>query len=194
MPNCGSCQKQIVYSGESLPCKKCKIIYHYACLNITSAEFREHRQDLLNTCICDQCRNADAQREKDMEASLGLVYQSCDGSGHDDTKLNVNMAPRNRNIAGNRDISPPFEPSGQSSPQMATTIDAGVSTMPIETSSLSMLKIHEMFSTLNNSLTALNASVMACHEEITAVRTDLVELKREVKITRKKYDSCMKKF
>ncbi|KAJ2937522.1 hypothetical protein O0L34_g18667 [Tuta absoluta] len=190
MPNCGSCHKQIVYSGESLPCKKCKTIYHYACLNITSAEFRENRQELLSTCICDQCSNANSQRDEEAESTPGSVFQSpfsekndslmsCDGSGHDDTKLNVNMAPRNRNIAGNVDISSSFEPSRQSSPKKVT-INADAHAVPTEIPSASMRKIQEMFSSLNGSLTALNVSVMACHEEITAVRSDLIELKRDV--------------
>ncbi|KAI5643520.1 hypothetical protein NE865_04504 [Phthorimaea operculella] len=194
MPNCGSCQKQIVYSGESLPCKKCKIIFHYACLNITSAAFRENRQELLNSYICDQCSSVDAQHAKEKESSPVLVFQSpftdkhddslmsCDGSGHDDTKLNVNMAPRKRHDAGNIDSNTSFEPSGQSSPEKVTIDGANAvqKASASEIPSASMLKLQEMFSTLNSSITALNSSVMACHEEITAVRTDLIELKREV--------------
>ncbi|KAI5644029.1 hypothetical protein NE865_03940 [Phthorimaea operculella] len=201
MPTCGSCKEPIVYSGESLPCKKCRVIYHHNCLNITSAEFREKRHVLMTTFVCNQCNYIHPKHCENEKDSLTdpTVFKSplnekddslmsCDGSGRDDAKFNVNLAPRNRDVAekkqdDNISVGSDLEPIGRSSPNLVLSPKSDVidvESVPTDSSSPAMLKIQEMFSSLTSSLTALKDSVMACHEEITAVRSELTALKHDV--------------
>ncbi|KAI5637759.1 hypothetical protein NE865_09541 [Phthorimaea operculella] len=52
--NCISCNRKID-RGCLLNCSKCKDRFHYTCLNIDSAKFREHQDELKRTVLCPSC-------------------------------------------------------------------------------------------------------------------------------------------
>lgn len=54
--NCKACNNK-VNRLESLKCKACDGDYHYMCLNITSAQYREHGNILKNNWYCPMCTN-----------------------------------------------------------------------------------------------------------------------------------------
>ncbi|KAI5632256.1 hypothetical protein NE865_15035 [Phthorimaea operculella] len=54
--NCKECSTRID-RGQLLNCSKCKDPYHYSCLNIDSAKYREHKQELTRTVKCHLCKN-----------------------------------------------------------------------------------------------------------------------------------------
>ncbi|KAI5651436.1 hypothetical protein NE865_00680 [Phthorimaea operculella] len=56
--NCKECSHKID-RGQLLNCSKCKGTFHYTCLNIDSAKFREHRQELAQTIRCHRCLQAE---------------------------------------------------------------------------------------------------------------------------------------
>lgn len=53
---CFACKSKIEH-GNLLRCTGCKSGYHYSCLNITSATFREQSVTLKSTYKCDSCAN-----------------------------------------------------------------------------------------------------------------------------------------
>lgn len=53
---CFACNKKIAL-GELLKCTGCKTVYHYICLNITSAKFTEQKTQLESSYRCDSCAN-----------------------------------------------------------------------------------------------------------------------------------------
>ncbi|KAI5641100.1 hypothetical protein NE865_06569 [Phthorimaea operculella] len=55
--NCKECNTKID-RGQLLNCSKCKGPFHHSCLNIDSAKFREHKQDLARTVKCYRCKNS----------------------------------------------------------------------------------------------------------------------------------------
>ncbi|KAI5651676.1 hypothetical protein NE865_00013 [Phthorimaea operculella] len=55
--NCLSCNRKID-RGCLLNCSKCKERFHYTCLNIDSAKFREHQDELKRTVLCPSCSEA----------------------------------------------------------------------------------------------------------------------------------------
>lgn len=54
--NCFACNNKIAL-GDLLRCTGCKTVYHYTCLNITSATFREQKIQLMGSYKCDSCSN-----------------------------------------------------------------------------------------------------------------------------------------
>lgn len=53
---CFACNKKIAL-GDVLRCTGCKTVYHYTCLNITTATFTEQKPQLKNSYRCDSCVN-----------------------------------------------------------------------------------------------------------------------------------------
>lgn len=61
---CFDCKKKIVYN-DWLECKQCKRRHHYSCQNITSADFREHGEQLRLTWKCLSCQNVTRRTRND---------------------------------------------------------------------------------------------------------------------------------
>lgn len=53
---CHGCNTTI-NRGEMLCCSKCRLKYHYMCINLTSAYFREHSHILRRSWECPECLN-----------------------------------------------------------------------------------------------------------------------------------------
>lgn len=51
---CKACNMNIV-PGEILRCTKCKVFFHYRCVNMNTAYFMGHRHDLVNSWACPEC-------------------------------------------------------------------------------------------------------------------------------------------
>ncbi|KAI5630975.1 hypothetical protein NE865_16313 [Phthorimaea operculella] len=62
--NCIACNGKID-RGYLLNCSKCKDRYHYTCLEITSAKFREHQDEVKRTVKCPKCTEPAAESSKD---------------------------------------------------------------------------------------------------------------------------------
>lgn len=61
---CLACCKH-VQSTELLSCSACKGHYHYQCLNITAARFREKALELKRTWLCQDCQNVGRRKRND---------------------------------------------------------------------------------------------------------------------------------
>lgn len=53
--NCYACNTTIV-RGELIVCTSCSRKYHYGCNCITSAYFREHKRNLVESWVCSTCK------------------------------------------------------------------------------------------------------------------------------------------
>lgn len=62
--NCSACKNKIG-RGELLACTSCKGLYHYACLNITTAVYRERQLDLRRFYKCPSCENKKGLKNDD---------------------------------------------------------------------------------------------------------------------------------
>lgn len=56
MNNCAVCNRK-TDAGEVIKCNGCKSNYHYKCVNITTAAFKEGQAQLKRTFKCDSCAN-----------------------------------------------------------------------------------------------------------------------------------------
>lgn len=75
---CCGCKHKIE-RGDRLSCINCKGSYHYQCLNITSADFREKGNHLNSTWQCHVCVNKN-RRQRNEFTPIRSSAMSCDGS------------------------------------------------------------------------------------------------------------------
>ncbi|PZC79692.1 hypothetical protein B5X24_HaOG216092 [Helicoverpa armigera] len=54
--NCFVCNNKVEL-GQLLKCTKCKVGYHYSCVNITSAQYSDKQSQLKSKYKCDSCLN-----------------------------------------------------------------------------------------------------------------------------------------
>ena len=59
--NCPACNRA-TRLGETLSCKKCKQLYHYSCLNMTTAHYMQNKFTLDKSWICPSCENVTTRR------------------------------------------------------------------------------------------------------------------------------------
>lgn len=62
--NCLACKNKIE-RGDALHCTKCKECYHYKCINMTSAFYREKYHELSKRWTCPKCENSVRGRRND---------------------------------------------------------------------------------------------------------------------------------
>lgn len=76
--SCTAC-KQDIGLGDLLHCTACKDAYHYACLNITSAQFRENNITLIKTYRCYECSNVNTRKRRSDNTPIRKeLDMSCD--------------------------------------------------------------------------------------------------------------------
>lgn len=75
-----------MYESESLECVACHEPYHYQCLNVTSAYFREHGKELKRKWRCEKCTNVTSRRKGD-ETPITPNMKQMLASSQDDASL-----------------------------------------------------------------------------------------------------------
>ena len=61
---CPACNREMRL-GEVVKCTKCLETYHYACFNITTANYMQHKYDYDHTWVCPPCGNITRRRRHD---------------------------------------------------------------------------------------------------------------------------------
>lgn len=64
---CDACNGTILL-GEQLGCVACKKLYHYSCLNYTSAWFRENKAKLKSSWKCSDCTNVNSRARRPLNS------------------------------------------------------------------------------------------------------------------------------
>lgn len=62
--NCLACHK-LIAKGEMLACRSCKSTFHYQCMNVTSAQFREKSVESKRSWQCQDCNNVNRRKRND---------------------------------------------------------------------------------------------------------------------------------
>lgn len=78
--NCNECKLPITSEYELLMCTACTFPYHYKCLNITSATYRELRPDQIKSWHCPSCLNVTIRRRNDASAREQLTSTTLNDS------------------------------------------------------------------------------------------------------------------
>lgn len=96
---CYVCNRQIEQK-ELITCITCKHKYHIRCGNITSADYKEHSDQLKRTWKCAPCVNSFRRMRSDdtpirstASATLDKSGMSCDGSFESPQEVAVNVSP-----------------------------------------------------------------------------------------------------
>lgn len=88
--NCLLCNTSI-QRGELLTCTICKSGYHYRCVNITSALFREKYLEFMMHWTCDSCDNVTqrSRKKNDTTARLSAMLEESNMSYEDSSVHNI---------------------------------------------------------------------------------------------------------
>lgn len=62
---CCACHQNISYPSELINCTHCKDTYHYACLNITSANYMKNKHNYEKYWKCPNCENVTRRKRND---------------------------------------------------------------------------------------------------------------------------------
>lgn len=93
---CFACEKE-VKQQEVLKCIGCKTNFHYVCLNVTSAAFREKKEHLSQTIKCDSCCNITCRvkvtEESPNSKSDSTAVTAVDVSPNETVTVNTATAP-----------------------------------------------------------------------------------------------------
>lgn len=102
---CIACRNRIDPS-DLLKCVSCKGTYHYKCLNIGSAAFRENSNKMRQTWQCDGCKNVSRRRRndntplrkgQDLESDESIMTSVNQDSGSSPSLTNVEKINSNPN-------------------------------------------------------------------------------------------------
>lgn len=93
---CAACKQQIG-RGELLACYSCRTIFHYRCLNMTTAYYMENKQMLMTSWPCPSCDRI-TRRNKSDETPTRKQHQ---GQMNDTTMSVDEYAVHDKSIPGN---------------------------------------------------------------------------------------------
>jgi hypothetical protein len=88
---CSGCNTPIASSHELLKCVACTHTYHYQCLNMTSAVFRELQPELIRTWQCPSCSNVTTRRKT--EETPVRKHLQTDSNIFNDTAMSTDDLP-----------------------------------------------------------------------------------------------------
>lgn len=91
--DCSACKQEIKKASEILRCTGCSDNFHYACMNITSIQYQQHKTELKLSWLCPNChnitrrpRNDDTPVRKQLTSILDETTMSVDGLDEQNNK------------------------------------------------------------------------------------------------------------
>jgi hypothetical protein len=182
--NCLACNKKID-RGELLNCSSCAGSYHFLCVNITTAYFREQKANLKDHWSCPACvsitrrrRNDDtpastADLSRSMSQTLDVTNMSCDESMND-----------SRILGDTRHISPNMSARPQALRSASENLNSLGDTIHLEETATSELNLMNLSKLINSHLKENNKTIISeLQNTIQAeINKAMTSLRNEMKI------------
>lgn len=164
--NCLACKNKIG-RGELLACTSCSGLYHYTCLNITTAFYRERQVDLRRLYKCPSCENKTRRRDDDtpIKNKLTEMLEETDMSYLSDD----NNEPPNINVL-EETVEIPTPP--KSDEQNMISFD--------KFSQLLQKELHNLKTTITTEITQTVKDIITRE-----IKTSIINMKTEIQTTTK---------
>ena len=160
---CLACNNTIKYPSDLLKCTSCQGMYHYLCLNMTTAFYQRNQHELVDSWACHDCSIVDRKRRgDDTPVRSGQLGTNRKGDGNEDLEDVDNGIAEKSTIfsATCFDSNPPKIATQKSPTLLSQVLDA---TMQQLDSKLRLLQTHIS----SDFKTELNKAINSLKEDFT---------------------------
>lgn len=191
--NCLACRSTIRL-GESLKCGTCKGTYHYSCLNITLAAFKEATNDQKSNFNCPSCSNVTRRGARNDNTPIKITNMhlsndstmSCDGLLDKSKSVKENPQTSSKTVA----VTVPQAPA-LTLKDISTLLDDKLSHNSSHMTNLRSAIIKDVKSMI---ATEINAAISVLKADFTSTTDFLTEELRDVKSKIQEKDNLVQRL